>query len=309
MAKKKPAKKKASSWHSIKQSSAGRGQTKVARKRRWAISLRMTGAVLAILVVLWAIGGGLYLLNTKSDKLSVVGASGPLRNIYFQTDGVLTREWLMERLDLPDDIALADVNIEAIRSQLAEEGQTREVSVEKRFPDALMVSVKERRPVQKLVIVDASGRKGLWLVDAEGVVYRGAHYAIDQLEPLPFLDVAQVARQGNRYGPVPGVETVCELMNQAQIGYPEIYSQWRIISLRDFSGDPEELGATIRVVTRDKHEIIFSPTGFDGQLERLRKIYAHLEEKQIGPVRRIDLSFQEPIIKLAQGQDRTRRYR
>ncbi len=308
MAKKKAAKKQSSSWHSIKQSSAGRAQTKVARKRRWGIGLRWVGAALAILIVLGSIGGGLYFLNTKTEKLAVVGASGPLRNVYFQTDGVLTRDWLMERLDLPQDIALADVNIAAIRSQLAAEGQTREVSVEKRFPDAVVVSVKERRPILRLVIVDASGRRGLRLVDAEGQVYQGAHYAADQLEPLPFLDVSSIEREGEGYAPVAGVETVWELMQVASQGYPEIFKEWRILSVRNFNGDPEELGATISVITRGKEELVFAPEGFDKQLSRLRTIYAHLEENAVGPVRRVDLSFQEPIIKLAQAQGR-RTYR
>jgi cell division septal protein FtsQ len=306
MAKKKTAKNQSSSWHSIKQSSAGRGQTKVARKRRWAISARMAGAVLAVLLVLGGIGGGLYVLNSKPEKLAVVGASGPLRNIYFQTDGVLTRDWLVERLDLPNDVSLADVNIQGIRAQLAAEGQVASVAVEKRFPDAIVVNVQERRPILKLVIVDASGRRGLRLVDANGVVYQGAHYATDQLEPLPFLDVSTIERQGDGYAPIPGMSTVHGLMTLAQGSYPEIYDQWRIISVRDFTGDQKELGATIHVVTKDKHELVFAPDNFDAQLARLRKIYAHLEEKSVGPVRRIDLSFQEPIIKLAQAQSRSR---
>ncbi|MBC2595374.1 hypothetical protein H5P28_13990 [Ruficoccus amylovorans] len=309
MAKKKTAKNQSSSWHSIKQSSAGRGQTKVARKRRWAISARMAGAVFAVLLVLWGIAGGLYFLNTKSEKLTVVGASGQLRNIYFQTDGVLSRDWLMERIDLPREIALADVDIEGIRRHLLSAGQTREVSVEKRFPDSLVVSVRERRPVMRLVIVDASGRRGLRLVDAEGVVYQGSHYAPDQLEPLPFLDVASIGREGDGYAPVAGMTTICELIDLAKNGYPEIFENWRIVSVRNFQGDPAELGATIKVVTRDKQELVFAPSGFDNQLSRLRKIYTRLEERPVGQVPRIDLSYQEPVLTLAQSQGRTSRSR
>jgi cell division septal protein FtsQ len=306
MAKKKAAKNQSSSWHSIKQSSAGRAETKVARKRRWAISARMAGAVLAVLLVLGGIGGGLYVLNSKPEKLAVVGASGPLRNIYFQTDGVLTRDWLVERLDLPNDVSLADVNIQGIRAQLAAEGQVASVAVEKRFPDAIVVNVQERRPILKLVIVDASGRRGLRLVDASGVVYQGAHYATDQLEPLPFLDVSSVEREGDGYAPIPGMSTVHSLMTLAQGSYPEIYDQWRIISVRDFAGDQKELGATLRVVTKDKQELVFAPDNFGSQLRDLRRIYAMLEENPRGRIPRIDLSYKEPILSVAEAQSRSR---
>lgn len=297
---KKKAKTQASSWHSIKQTSAGRAVTKIARKRRAFLGLRTLGIAAAVVLLLGGLAAGIHFLNTKTEKLNRVGAVEPLRNIYFETDGVLTQAWLLERIDLPEDIALADVDIRALQEQLLSEGQTRSVTVEKRFPDALLVSLKERTPLLRLVIVDASGRRGLRLVAGDGHVYHGSHYPVSDLQHLPFLDVAKVERAGNGYADIPGMETVGELLGLARSDYPELYAQWKIVSCRDFGGDADELGATITVTTHEKELITFAPADFERQLSRLQRILAYAEENHVRQIRRIDLSYEEPIVKLAQ---------
>lgn len=302
MAKKKTA-KKASSWHNIKQASSSRAATKISRKRKLNLSLRTIGTVAAILALLGGLGFGIHYLNTR-PSLKITGVSEPLRQVYFETDGVLTREWLMERLDLPADTSLADVNISAIRQQLMDEGQTREVTVEKRYPDTLVVSVEEREPMLHLVIVDATGRKGLRLVDAEGFVYHGAHYDKAFLKTLPFLVVDTVERDGNGFAPVEGMDTVAELIELARNKHEACYANWKIISLSHFDPEETNLGATIRITTRDDKELVFAPSQFEPQLTRLERILADPEVQKMRGVERIDLSYHEPVIKLAKSGPR-----
>ncbi len=299
MAKKKAAKKKASSWHNIKQASSSRAATKISRKRKLNLSLRTMGTIAAIVLVLLGVAFGIHYLNTRPGTLKVAGVSEPLRQVYFETDGVLTREWLMERLDLPAQIELASIDIAGIRQQLMGEGQTREVTVEKRYPDTLVVSVEEREPLLHLVIVDAAGRKGLRLVDASGFVYHGAHYDKASLAKLPFLVVDRVERDGNGFAPIEGMSTVSELVLLARDGHPDRYANWKIVSLQDYDPQEENLGATIRVTTRDNRELVFAPTQFGDQMERLEHILVDPRINNLRDVERIDLSFHEPVIKMA----------
>ncbi|MEM8549604.1 MAG: hypothetical protein AAGF10_02340 [Verrucomicrobiota bacterium] len=306
MEKKKSAKRKATSWHNIKQSSAGRAVTTIARKRKLTLGLKAYGLIAAALALLAVVGGGIYFLNKKPSTLLTTSTTQPLRQVYFETDGVLTQAWLTERLDIPTGVRLSDVDIAGLRRDLLAAGQVSEVRVAKHYPDALVVQLHERVPLVKLVIRDAAGRKGLRLVDKQGVVYHGEHYAIDYLAQLPFVVVGEVIPEGDGFEPIVGMNKVAELLQTVWREYPSLYPDWQYISLNDYEPAMEGLGATIRVQTHGGEQLVFEPGHFAEQLGRLELILTDEEVQSLPRIARIDLSYQEPVIQLAEVRRPTR---
>ena len=149
-----------------------------------------------------------------------VGPSELLREIYFETDGVLTDDWLDGQLDLPPNSTLMDIDIFAIQESLMEHGQTKNVMIERHFPDSLIITVQEHIPVMRTVFRDAQGKKRIWLVSDGGHVYEGMNYTEDTLKRLPFLIDIVLKPHGLGFKPIPGVAEVAKLLNDGRRFYP-----------------------------------------------------------------------------------------
>lgn len=300
MAKKKKTSSKApSTWRSIQQSFTGRAVTPHARKRRWMINLKILGGVLAFALLSAAGYAGYQYLQSESFARLMAGGSEPVRNVYLQTDGVLDEQWLNERVSLPKHIELMAVDIEAIQRDLVEDGQVRSVIVERVFPDALRIRVSERQPVLRMVLQDASGRKYLRLISREGEIYAGKRYPKDAIRSLPFVSGVTLQRKADaEYEPLEGVEPVANFLHRARALMPERYQNWNSISLEHY--DPEGESHTSRlIVSTDKdYDIVFAPNETDEQLARLEDILSQLESQR-QRIDHIDLTLQDPVVKLA----------
>lgn len=295
-----------SSWRKIKQSSAGRAVTSIAKKRRWKINLRYVGAVAGGLALIAAVIGGAWWWQTQAFKTFAVPAAH-LRTVYFESDGVLDQHWLMEQIELPQRMALMDINIVEIRRLLMNHGQTRNVEVERIFPDALRITVAEREPIARIAILDAEGKRLLYLVSADGTVYAGQGYSPAVLRGLPFLDGVVLRRRGTGFEPVEQAPVLAELLREARTGWPSYYADWRIVSCRDFVGRPSDAGALIHVKCRTLGDLTFLPRDFPEQLSRLEQIINYARRERMPEVESVDLSLPDPVARFAAAQPRNTR--
>lgn len=285
-----------SSWKSIKQTTRLRPLSPIARRRR--LMLYTKAAILGIVAALWL--GGLvwsvrYFRQT-GNPLALASAADPLSQVYFETDGVLTHGWLSEQLALPRTISLMDIDIFSLQSRLLAHGQVSEVQVERLFPDSLRIRIKEHHPVLRLAIQDAVGKRQLMLVSPEGMVYAGKDYPVATLRRLPFLDGVVLNRSGDGFERLRGMETVSQLLREARENHPHLYSQWQIVSCRNFQGDVRATGASIEVTTRNLGKVIFKPGEFEHQLQRLDMIVSYHSEAGLHEVASIDLTMNEPVM-------------
>lgn len=294
--------KPTATWKSIEQSFQSKAVTLAARKRQFFIFSKYAGMVLAVALVVGLAGFSVYWFRSNPHGMWLTGSSDPLRKIYFETDGVLTEEWLNEQLDIPRDAGLMDINIFAVQASLMEYGQTKHVTVERIFPDALRVKLRERMPVLRLVIMDAVGKKHLMLVSEEGEVYPGVNYHDETLARLPYLAGVSVKRADDGFRRLEGIPTVVELLREAREHYPKLYADWKWVSVEDFDGEPFELGAEIKIKTRSAGWITFKPYDFTEQLQELDAIllYSTYNRRwKQGKIAGIDLTLAEPVLSLA----------
>ena len=247
---------------------------------------------------------GIFWFQSNPNGTWLMTSSEPLRKIYFETDGVLTEEWLHQYADIPEQATLREIDIFALQKSLLENGQTRQVTVERNFPDALRVTVREHVPLMRLVMMDAKGKKHLMVVSEEGVVYTGINYPRSMLNRLPFLIDVVLQRNDRGFKQIPGVANVSELLTQARTQYPHLYADWKFVSLKHFDGDRTKLDATLKIHTISSGTVDFKPENFEQQLQTLNAILLYAKYEQQWPadkIGHIDLTLSEPVLSMHNG--------
>lgn len=297
MAKKTKKSSPDSSWRNIKQSSARRAVTSIAKKRRLHINLRYCSYVFGVMVVVaFVIGAVWWWQNRAFGVLAVPEES--LSQVYFESDGVLNEDWFAESVDIPSGVSLMDVDIFELRDELLDYGQIKEATVERIFPDALKVTVQEHHPVLRIVIMDAKGKRFLYLISEQGEVFTGQNYPKATISGLPFLDGVILKRNDAGFQPVVQAPVLAEFLYVARSGWPELYADWQVVSCREFKGDPNELGALIHVRSKKHGDVVFAPNNFPEQLSRLSEISQYAKREQLTRLASVDLSLHEPAVRL-----------
>lgn len=301
-AKKKPtSESNARTWREIPQSGPKQDLSAAARRRKLVSLLKTSGSLLTLVVLLGALTW-IGMAWLQSPEYQVGSAEGPpIRSVVLETDGVLSRDWVDLALNIPPGTSLGNVSIFDLKEKLEAHGQIAQAVVERRFPDALLVRLQERRPVSRLAVAREFGGFDVYLVSADGEVYEGHDYGADEVRALPFLDGVRVRRDG--FGRIQRLEEmplVAEFLSTAQRTHPRLYRDWRILAVEGMNGGEAGPGAGIRVRGRRYPPVRFSLQSFDRQLERLEHIINDLPDR-LAPERHrqievIDVSLDGPAI-------------
>ncbi len=274
------------SWRDIRQSASRKAVTGHALRRRLWVFAKCVGAV----VLLAALGVGAWFIHDRyqagSEPLRAVRSAQPLRDIVFQTDGVLTVDWVRESLgiELGDDVM--GFNIHAMKVELESLGQVKSASL-RRQPEQLVIQLRERLPVARLRAREEGVVRTL-VVDRAGVVYRGYGYRAGELDSLPFLAGVALRRAEGGYAPLAHMDVVADLLLTANEHTPHLVESWRVI-------DGSELPDLLTVRSREIEEIVFSRERMAAQLRRLDMIVAENRRQMTGQ-RRVDLSLGNQVV-------------
>ncbi len=226
----------------------------------------------------------------------LAGTSEPIRRIYFETDGVLDESWLSRTLAIRPGTRLMGVEIFDLKADLEKHGQVRSATVERRFPDGIVVRLKEETPRCRIAFRGAYGEVEAVLVAESGKVYRGANYGPEALDKLPYLTGIALQRTTNgAFLPIDGMDQVCALLDAAERTIPRIRGRWRVVEVAETPGQD-----LFRVSARGMPDTVFRVGAFEEQLSKLDYILRDLTA-QVGPERRelvneIDISLDGPAI-------------
>jgi len=273
-------------WRDIRQSASRKVVTAHARRR---LLLFFAKGVFVFLLLLGAAASSWYgYIHYREgvDRMQTVRSAQPLKEILYQTDGVLTREWVAEQLGLELGADVMALDIHAKKLQLESFGQVRG-AVLRRQPERLVINVRERFPVARVAAREEGGVTVL-LVDREGVVYRGFGYRKAELDSMPFLGGVSLRRSEGQYLPLKHMDVVADLLITANEHTPHLVPSWRVI-------DCSELPALITVRSREIEEIIFSRDQMAPQLRRLDMIVAENRRQMTGQ-KRVDLSLGNQVV-------------
>lgn len=141
--------------------------------RVWALRLRKTAIVLAVVAV---VGGAGYYGWTRlpfkvvsewasAKTLSTTASAGfRVNEILVTGRRRISQDDLLAKLDVHYGDPIFGVDVEAVRDTLAEVSWVKEVSVTRRLPDKIVVQLKERAPAalwqyqKKISLIDEGGR-------------------------------------------------------------------------------------------------------------------------------------------------------
>jgi cell division protein FtsQ len=241
------------SWREISQGVAGRALSDKGRsRRRW--EWFKYGAVTLLLGGLgW--GGYTALEAWQHDRAALATAvhSEAVKEVLVITDGVLPQKWVTDVLALPPGAMLMALDLGALRDRLTARGQVRVAVLTRSFPDTLVVTLQERTPVARIQVQDGAGRPRQLFVARDGVVYEGSHYDPAMVATLPWLDGVRLARAGDGFAPIAGMDAVSALLTTAQLQAPHLYRSWLIVSLARLADEDQ-----IVVKASDIPEIVFT---------------------------------------------------
>ncbi len=279
------------SWRTLQSGRKDRSvaATPIMRRRRLRAFFKWVYAVLIVAVIALGIAWGVRYLRANPEAWRMGEPLQPVRTLDFTTNGVLTKAWLEHFIGF-DAATGMEPDVRALQKTLESRGQIRTAALERSWPDVLRVRITEEEPVARLVVGAPGGTRKTLLVSRRGVVYEGACYAQGTLNELPYLDGVVLRQTQGGYEPIPGMETVAKLLDDAFLRLPNLRAQWQVISLEDFEGRTDVPWAVIRVRSANLGEIVFAPRDFPRQLDALATAVNDFAVKN-QKIRRIDLSM------------------
>jgi hypothetical protein len=241
------------SWRDIRQEVAGPALSDKGRSRRrweWFKYAVLTGLLAGL-----AWGGYTTFDAWRHDRAALATAvhSEAVKEVLVITDGVLPQKWVTDTLALPPGAMLMALDLGVLRDRLTARGQVRVAVLSRSFPDTLVVTLQERTPVARVRVQDGSGRPRELYVARDGVVYEGSNYDPAMVATLPWLDGVRLARAGEGFAPIAGMDAVSDLLTKAQLQAPHLYRNWLIVSLARLAEKDE-----IVVHASDIPEIVFT---------------------------------------------------
>ena len=126
--------------------------------------LRVFFKILTLLVITIVLGYSFFLVKNFKFEKSSNRDFNELKKVQFSTNGTITSKWLANNLELKKGLDLFDLDILELRTKLENVQQIKEVSIEKIFPDTLLIKIEERVPILKFLVIK-NGQKKLLFVD------------------------------------------------------------------------------------------------------------------------------------------------
>ncbi|MEE2988715.1 MAG: FtsQ-type POTRA domain-containing protein [Verrucomicrobiota bacterium] len=259
-------------------------------KRRQVQFIKLLGAflvaILIISVVVWAI----IAFNEREGSIQITTPSKPVEKILFDSDGALPASWLRNVVELRRDTAMMEIDIHTMKQQLEAHGQVKSASIERQFPNALKIDLKEHEPVLRIRVMGANEQTEVRIISREGTIYKGIGYTRATLNKLPFVLPYQHPEGG--ISPMRGIDQVAELLEETRQAQPNFYKTWKLVSLKHYSGNPELPGQVIEIRSSMVPRIIFGlNNSFAQQIDRLAVILNYVQSRGNPAIKRIDLTL------------------
>lgn len=291
MTKKKTTNKKPNTWRSLKQTGKPRAVSDMQQQARLLRFKCCVGALLAIALLLSGLMGAWHLKKTHPEMFRFTKSRHQLENVILKTDGVIDDHWLRQATGLNNGKPLSDIDIGKLDSRLESYGQIDSATIELHYPHALVVELKENTPIFRVRVAEPGDKepKDL-LVSRKGRVFAGNGQTHNMLNRLPYLVGVELKKRNHVYRAIQKVEDVAPLVETARQDYPELYAQWRFVSLENYDGRKDVPWAVVRIHTRDRGQWLFSPYDYHTQLKRLDKILAQVDPQDKEQITRIDLT-------------------
>jgi len=228
----------------------------------------MIAGFATLAAVAWAGWQVVTVLQNSPRPAAVSADAVPIgHNLTLSSDRVLNKDtaWLKRSLALPKNATLMGLDLQQAQERIKASGQVASVSLVRKFPATLSVTVSERSPVARILAQTADGNTRALLVSREGIVYEGADYDPAMMAGLPWLDGVRLVQRAHGLAPIEGMAVAADLLSQARLEADWLYRSWTVLSLARLQSDGQ-----IEVRTRDGLKVTFGTAeDFFHQIARL----------------------------------------
>ncbi|MEM0967264.1 MAG: FtsQ-type POTRA domain-containing protein [Verrucomicrobiota bacterium] len=277
------------SWKSIQQNVA---RPPAARRRGKGKTFIVWAGAVCFSVALIFLS---YLLLFEPERILGSGPEFTIEQISFETDGSLSKDWLLDRLDLVEGASLLQTDIFRLREQIESHPQVQSCVVRRKFPETLQVRIVEHRPVLRLRVQGEGNTAETVFVARDGTIFPGIGREAREVRRMPFVTGTSLVETPRGYAPVPGFRRVADLVELAQTSFPDLFGSWRIVDLSLYDADPAASFSAIRVRATNVSEILFGTDEFSEQLLRLQDIITLTRDQGYDKLSRVDLRFDESV--------------
>ncbi len=252
----------------------------------------ITGALLIV-----GIFCGLFVFFKNNTPKKLPSNKIPLQSVKFETNGYITKKFLIKALAIKKDALFSEINIFDLKNRLLNISQIKEVYIERQFPASIFIKIKEYSPLLKFITHNGDKLELLFIDRDDGNIFRGSCLPKKTILSTPYveLNLEKSVNSKTGYKAISGIKHIEHLINLLQKEYPDIYKDINKFSLLKY--DPRK-GATwsrIEIYQKSGRVIIFNPNNLEIQLLNLDYM---LNEQQLlhNSIKKIDLSSIESAI-------------
>jgi len=285
-----------SDWRDIPQAKRGPATSKIARRRKFARTLKLSAFCILLFGGIGIFTYSLYYAGLNLSELNFIAGDQKVEHITFATDGVLNANWVCHEVGVSRGTAIASLDLFAIKKQLEHIGQVKSAVISRNFPGELAITLKERVPLLRAVTLDKNGKYHRVLIDRDGIVYSGVSYDAAELRKLPYIGGVRFQRnKDNTIRPISNMGTIARLLDTARERIPELYNTWTVVNCNGIDGGLDKPNAQIRIQGKLIKELVFKPGNFERQIERLAEIVQYVQHTPRS-IESIDLSYLDQAV-------------
>ena len=219
----------------------------------------------------------------------------PLQQLIFSTDGILTEAWFVDHMHIPWQKELLSIDLEKLQKNILQFSQIKTCEIQRLFPNALKISLIERKPCAKVAIA-YKGQRKLFLVDETGKLFKSINYKKTFIRQLPVL--SDIPANLFSKGHIAGFSAVSELLTFLKSNAPDLLQHAQYISLKHFDPYLEKKWQVVDIRLRAKFTIQFPLQSMDEGLKKLKAILRSLSSQQRRSLKKINVALTHPTIEL-----------
>ena len=261
--------------------------------------LRVFFKILTLLVITIVLGYSFFLVKNFKFEKSSNRDFNELKKVQFSTNGTITSKWLANNLELKKGLDLFDLDILELRTKLENVQQIKEVSIEKIFPDTLLIKIEERVPLLKFFVM-IDGQKKLLFVDKnDGEIFESAQWERYDLKHIlsTNLLLKQNPSSGERFIPINGINKISRLVDVLISDFPGIFSKIKCLDLRDYDSRDDAQWSRIKLELDNGIIAVLGNENFSNQLMHLEFLIEEKCKNNLHNIKKIDVtSLKDAIV-------------
>lgn len=219
----------------------------------------------------------------------------PFRKVVYTTNGVINKHWFCTHVTLPVGQNLLSIDLSDLQQQILQYSQIESVTLVREFPNTLRVSINERKPFARMVVIQK--KKRAWgCVAEDGSVFLPIQQGSEVLKQCILLvDIPKTILKQQRIVGFAGIVQAIRCLQQV----PELFLSVKSISLKHFDPYLARRWQTIELRMAGNWILVFPIDRPEEALNKAQMLLKSIAPEQWRTVRRVNMSLTAPTIEFS----------